>query len=421
MDKWADYLISKVSYDSDHLISVAIRHQDTEQGITEGKPIDRLTIASDIKNGLLYITIYNGKNSWKKGHKIKTFSISGTPYLRIDGNKVKLDYLGDIQELLIPEYDFSEQLESHQEPITEPEEEATPEQLARLEQLEKQIEQLESHQEPITEPETLPSPRGSLPKDSTEELPQELDLAPEPITEPETLPSPRGSLPKDSTEELPQELDLAPEPITEPETLPSPRGSLPKDSTEELPQELDLAPEPITEPEEEEATPEQLARLEQLEKQIEQLESHQEPITEPEEEEATQEQLTQLNDLQQQIDELENILSSNLNLSSGKSSKQIPKIKKSKKPEDTNIEQKIIRTLQKQNQKLDNIEKKLHNSTIEKTLESNSLDAYCVKCKTKRNIENPEETVMKNGRPAIRGICAVCKCKVFRIIKTKKN
>jgi hypothetical protein len=357
MDKWADYLISRVSYDSDHLISVAIRHKETEQGITEGKPIDRLTIASDIKNGLLYITIYNGKNSWKKGHKIQTFSISGTPYLRIDGNKVKLDYLGDIQELSIPKSDFSEQLESHQEPITEP----------------------------------------------------------------ETLPSPRGSLPKDSTEELPQELDLAPEPITEPETLPSPRGSLPKDSTEELPQELDLAPEPITESEEEEATPKQLARLEQLEKQIEQLESHQEPITEPEEEEATPEQLTQLNDLQQQIDELENILSSNLNLSSDKSSKQIPKIKKSEKPEDKNIEQKIIRTLQKQNQKLDNIEKKLHNSTIEKTLESNLLDAYCVKCKTKRNIENPEETVMKNGRPAVRGICTVCKCKVFRIIKMKKN
>jgi hypothetical protein len=325
MDKWADYLISRVSYDSDHLISVAIRHKETEQGITEGKPIDRLTIASDIKNGLLYITIYNGKNSWKKGHKIQTFSISGTPYLRIDGNKVKLDYLGDIQELSIPKSDFSEQLESHQEPITEP------------------------------------------------------------------------------------------------ETLPSPRGSLPKDSTEELPQELDLAPEPITESEEEEATPKQLARLEQLEKQIEQLESHQEPITEPEEEEATPEQLTQLNDLQQQIDELENILSSNLNLSSDKSSKQIPKIKKSEKPEDKNIEQKIIRTLQKQNQKLDNIEKKLHNSTIEKTLESNLLDAYCVKCKTKRNIENPEETVMKNGRPAVRGICTVCKCKVFRIIKMKKN
>ncbi|AJW69995.1 hypothetical protein [Nitrosopumilus adriaticus] len=195
MDEWADYLISEVSYDSEHLINVALRHQETKQGITKGKPVDRLTIASDIKNGLIYITIYSGKNSWKKGHKIQTFSIEGTPYLRIDGNKVKLDYLGDIREFPIPKSELTEK---------------------------------ESLPEPITEPEPPSSPRGSLPKDSTEELPQELDLAPEPITEPEPPSSPRGSLPKDSTEELPQELDLAPEPITEPEPPSSPRGSLPK-------------------------------------------------------------------------------------------------------------------------------------------------------------------------------------------------
>ncbi|MFB5626565.1 MAG: DUF5679 domain-containing protein [Nitrosopumilus sp.] len=35
-------------------------------------------------------------------------------------------------------------------------------------------------------------------------------------------------------------------------------------------------------------------------------------------------------------------------------------------------------------------------------------------------IKNPEETLMKNGRPAIKGICSVCNCKVFRIGKMKK-
>ncbi len=50
MDKWADYLISEVNYDSDHLISIAIRHQETDKGITKGKPVDRLTIYSDIIN-----------------------------------------------------------------------------------------------------------------------------------------------------------------------------------------------------------------------------------------------------------------------------------------------------------------------------------------------------------------------------------
>jgi len=110
-----------------------------------------------------------------------------------------------------------------------------------------------------------------------------------------------------------------------------------------------------------------------------------------------------------------------LNPSKYNSAKQTTKVKKSKKSADADIEHKIIHTLQKQNQKLDDIEKKLHNSIIEKiNLESNLVDAYCVKCKTKRNIENPEAITTKNDRPAIRGICSVCKCKVFRIIKMKK-
>ena len=81
-----------------------------------------------------------------------------------------------------------------------------------------------------------------------------------------------------------------------------------------------------------------------------------------------------------------------------------------------------ISELEKEIKKLENSVKKSHD--LEKneinTLESNSLTAYCVKCKTKRIIKNPEETTMKNGRPAIRGICSICTSKVFRIVKMKK-
>ena len=87
--------------------------------------------------------------------------------------------------------------------------------------------------------------------------------------------------------------------------------------------------------------------------------------------------------------------------------------------EDIDIENEIIQSLQEQNKKLDDIEKKLDTSTIEKNMSSNSFDAYCVKCKTKRKIKNPEETMMKNGRYAIRGFCSVCNCKVFRIGRKK--
>ncbi|MCV0430970.1 MAG: DUF5679 domain-containing protein [Nitrosopumilus sp.] len=49
-----------------------------------------------------------------------------------------------------------------------------------------------------------------------------------------------------------------------------------------------------------------------------------------------------------------------------------------------------------------------------------SQEAYCVKCKIKRIIKNPEETIIKNGRPGIRGTCSICNSKVFRIGKMKK-
>ena len=43
--------------------------------------------------------------------------------------------------------------------------------------------------------------------------------------------------------------------------------------------------------------------------------------------------------------------------------------------------------------------------------------AYCVKCRTKREIKDPEEVTLKNGRPAVKGTCPECGTKVFRIGK----
>jgi hypothetical protein len=42
------------------------------------------------------------------------------------------------------------------------------------------------------------------------------------------------------------------------------------------------------------------------------------------------------------------------------------------------------------------------------------MDAYCVKCKKKRAIENAEPTVLKNGRAAMTGTCSVCGTKVVK-------
>ncbi len=45
-------------------------------------------------------------------------------------------------------------------------------------------------------------------------------------------------------------------------------------------------------------------------------------------------------------------------------------------------------------------------------------EAYCLRCRTKREIANPMKTTLKNGRPAVQGECPVCKTKLFRIEKS---
>ncbi len=47
------------------------------------------------------------------------------------------------------------------------------------------------------------------------------------------------------------------------------------------------------------------------------------------------------------------------------------------------------------------------------------MEAYCVKCKAKKEMKNPEEVKLKNGRPATKGICPDCGTKMFRIGKSK--
>ncbi len=44
--------------------------------------------------------------------------------------------------------------------------------------------------------------------------------------------------------------------------------------------------------------------------------------------------------------------------------------------------------------------------------------AYCVKCRAKREMENPIAITLKNGRPAIQGICSMCRTKMFLMMKT---
>ncbi|EKD46255.1 MAG: hypothetical protein ACD_68C00070G0001 [uncultured bacterium] len=43
------------------------------------------------------------------------------------------------------------------------------------------------------------------------------------------------------------------------------------------------------------------------------------------------------------------------------------------------------------------------------------VEAYCVKCKAKRAMKDPQQIKMKNGKPAVTGTCPNCGTKMFRI------
>ena len=48
------------------------------------------------------------------------------------------------------------------------------------------------------------------------------------------------------------------------------------------------------------------------------------------------------------------------------------------------------------------------------------MQAYCVKCRAKREMQNPKAITMKNGKPATQGTCPVCGTKMFRIGKAQR-
>jgi RNase P subunit RPR2 len=43
--------------------------------------------------------------------------------------------------------------------------------------------------------------------------------------------------------------------------------------------------------------------------------------------------------------------------------------------------------------------------------------AYCLKCRAKREMRDPKQVTLKNGRPATQGTCPNCGTKMYRIGK----
>jgi hypothetical protein len=46
-----------------------------------------------------------------------------------------------------------------------------------------------------------------------------------------------------------------------------------------------------------------------------------------------------------------------------------------------------------------------------------AVTGYCLRCKEKREIKDPQAITMKNGKPATTGTCPVCGTKIYKIGK----
>ncbi|HLZ61437.1 MAG TPA: DUF5679 domain-containing protein, partial [Ktedonosporobacter sp.] len=52
---------------------------------------------------------------------------------------------------------------------------------------------------------------------------------------------------------------------------------------------------------------------------------------------------------------------------------------------------------------------------------SDTVEAYCARCKQKRVVEHARKVVTKNGRNAMEGNCSICGTKIFRFISGQKE
>ena len=100
MGKWANHLISAIRYSTDHkYIIELVQHEDDDDHISEGVIVKKYDVATAIKKGKSYMTIYNSNENWKVGEEIRVFMVEGEVFIRTDKNKVSRDNLGLLPEI----------------------------------------------------------------------------------------------------------------------------------------------------------------------------------------------------------------------------------------------------------------------------------------------------------------------------------
>lgn len=99
MDKWADYGISAVKYNSEHTHIERVRiHPDKGDKIGESTEHSREAIIDAIKQGTTFVTIVKGSDGWRKGQPVYIIKVGGTEFIKTVDNGLESDNLENLPE-----------------------------------------------------------------------------------------------------------------------------------------------------------------------------------------------------------------------------------------------------------------------------------------------------------------------------------
>ena len=101
MSNWADFVISAVKRGPvlGQISQVQI-HKDMDNELGPPIIVNKHEVASDIKRGKKYITIFKASETdWKPGEYVRSYVKDGEAHIRTDDNLVDSDNLGTLPDI----------------------------------------------------------------------------------------------------------------------------------------------------------------------------------------------------------------------------------------------------------------------------------------------------------------------------------
>lgn len=100
MEKWADFVTTRVKYNRDHtqIVEVEVRRDMGDSISSEPRRVFRQDVVSAIRQGTTFVTSYLRDGRWQKGEDVRIVPIQGERFIRTDSNSVRADNLGALPE-----------------------------------------------------------------------------------------------------------------------------------------------------------------------------------------------------------------------------------------------------------------------------------------------------------------------------------